>query len=73
MGWIGKEVGNSGAIKANPVSLRTSQVTVMPIISFQKDWHIRANEADKKVVCKAFWTRLQNTGQGPVQLGRLII
>ena len=45
----------------------------MPIISFQKEWHIRENEADKKGVCKAFWTRLQNTGQGPVQLGRLII
>lgn len=35
MGWIVKEISNGGSIEANPISLRTTQVILMPIISFQ--------------------------------------
>lgn len=35
MGWIVKVIVNGGAIGADPVSLRTTQVILNPVLSFQ--------------------------------------
>lgn len=35
MGWIVKVIDNGGAIGADPVSLRTTQVILNPVLSFQ--------------------------------------